>query len=105
MAVNFWRIAASSSEMHDVSEISQPRPRQNATTAGPEASSRSPLATESLMVRMATRIVKVVSSSRIHNLQPEVLLRFNLIPARLVHQAHRFHQQPGGVLRRAGPRG
>ena len=56
MALSCSRMAAGSSRRTNVSVISQPRPRQNATTAGPEASWRSPLAAESLMVRMATRM-------------------------------------------------
>src|SRR5580704_1945254 len=67
---------------------SQPKPRQNATTAGPDKSSRSPLDTESLMVRTATLIGP--------------LLRLDRVATGLVHEPHRFHQQAGGI---AGSRG
>src|SRR5258708_4007107 len=58
---NCSRIFAGSSDTRNDEVISQPSPRQNATTAGPDKSSRSPLVTESLMVRTAMRIRKVSS--------------------------------------------
>ena len=58
---NCWRIVAASSETHSEEVTSHPRPRQAATTAGPDTSSRSPRATESLMVRTATRIRQVIA--------------------------------------------
>src|SRR6202023_1833040 len=94
MAASFWRIAASSSEMHNVSMISQPRPRQNATTAGPEASWRSPLAAESLIVRMATRMPV--------SFRDLTLIGADFVAAGFVHQAHGFHQKPGSVARGGG---
>src|SRR6266850_1849975 len=88
---NCSRIFAGSSDTRNAEVTSQPSPRQNATTAGPDKSSRSPLVTESLMVRTATRIRKVSSgdSRRPHR-----------IAIGLVHQPHRFHQEAGRVARR-----
>src|SRR5581483_1523031 len=60
-AINCCRIAEGSSETNRVKTTSQPRPRHTATTAGPEASSRSPALTVSLMVRTATRIPRASS--------------------------------------------
>src|ERR1700674_3807571 len=94
MALRCSRMAAGSSGMHNVSVISQPRPRQNATTAGPEASWRSPLAAESLIVRMATRMPGSFSDL--------TLIGADFVAAGFVHQAHGFHQQAGSV---AGGRG
>jgi len=53
----FNRTCSGSSEHFCAETISQPSSRQRWTTAGPERSTRSPLATESLMVRTATRIM------------------------------------------------
>src|SRR5467141_3579856 len=88
---NCSRIFAGSSDTRNAEVTSQPSPRQNATTAGPDKSSRSPLVTESLMVRTATRIRKVSSgdSRRPHR-----------IAIGFIHQPHRFHQEAGRVARR-----
>src|SRR5437016_3082449 len=89
------RIFAGSSETRNDEVTSQPSPRQNATTAGPDKSSRSPLVTESLIVRTATRIGKVSSGA----------LRCSYrVAIGLIHQPHRFHQQTRRVARRGRPR-
>src|SRR2546429_4764342 len=90
-ARNCSRIFAGSSDTRNDEVTSQPSPRQNATTAGPDKSSRSPLVTESLMVRTATRIRKVSSGDS---------RRSYRIAIGLVHQPHSFHQQASRVARR-----
>src|SRR5467141_3968203 len=87
---NCSRIFAGSSDTRNAEVTSQPSPRQNATTAGPDKSSRSPLVTESLIVRTATRIRKVSSGDS---------RRLYRIAIGLIHQPHRFHQQTGRVAR------
>src|SRR5438270_571062 len=89
------RIPAGSSEIGVAAVTSQPSPRQAATTAGPERSSCSPLATLSLIVRTATRMRREssVKSGRRHGV---------LVAIRHVHQPHRFHQQSRGVFCRSG---
>src|SRR5258708_25014038 len=94
-ARNCSRIFAGSSDTHKEEVTSQPSPRQNATTAGPDKSSRSPLLTESLMVRTATRIRKVSSpDSR----------RLDRVAIGFIHQPHRFHQEARRVARCRGLR-
>src|SRR5882762_635303 len=87
-ARNCSRIFAGSSDTHKEEVTSQPSPRQNATTAGPDKSSRSPLLTESLMVRTATRIRKVSSQDS---------RRLYRVAIGFIHQPHRFHQEASGV--------
>src|SRR5690349_4981983 len=88
---NCWRIPAESSEIADSRATSHPSPRQAATTAGPERSSRSPLATLSLIVRTATRIRRDSSAELLRRDRVLVAIGF-------VHEPHRFHQQACGVF-------
>src|SRR6266853_5857530 len=92
---NCSRIFAGSSDTHNEEVTSQPSPRQNATTAGPDKSSRSPLLTESLMVRTATRIRKASSQNS---------RRLYRVAIGFIHQPHRFHQEAGRVSRCGGLR-
>ena len=80
---NSVRIFAGSSEQRIAEFTSHPSPRQRFTSAGPEISSRSPRVTESLIVRMETRMKG----------QPVL----HGIAVGFVHQPHRFHQQSGGI--------
>src|SRR5438046_1556874 len=82
---------AGSSETCSIDAISQPSPRQNATTAGPDKSSRSPLLPGSLSVRTATPTGRVSCGA------PR---RLDRIAVGFFHQPHGFHQQPGGIARR-----
>src|SRR5580692_1515215 len=84
MVRSWLRTPAGSSEQRKAEVTSQPSSLQRAASAGPERSSRSPRVTESLMVRMATRIGLVGADG--------VTIGF-------VHQAHRFHQQAGSAAR------
>src|SRR5437588_276655 len=94
-ARNCSRIFTGSSETRNEEVTSQPSPRQKATTAGPDKSSRSPFVTESLIVRTAMRIRKVSwRDSR----------RLDRIAIGLVHEPHRFHQQARRVACRGRPR-
>src|SRR5690349_8285480 len=87
---NCSRIPAGSSEIRNDTVTSQPSPRQAATTAGPEASSRSPLATVSLMERTATLMRRDCGEiSR---------RRHRLVAVGFVHQPHCFHQQACSVF-------
>ena len=61
---NCSRMFAGSSETRSTEVTSQFNPRHTATTAGPDKSSRSPLATVSLIVSTATRIRRVTSFPR-----------------------------------------
>src|SRR5208337_2785642 len=83
---NWLRTLPGSSEHRSVAFTSQPNSRQRCTRAGPERSMRSPRATESLIVSMATRMAG--------------LLAFDGVAIGFVQHAHGFHEEAGGAARR-----